>query len=305
MELFDTHCHIQSAGSATGERSTRALWAKAGDTSVDDIVARAADKGVTRMICVGCDLQDSELAIETVKTRENLWASIGIHPHEAKVTLQNGLLEPFAALLDASIRRAVPTEGSETHLEDGPIKVKKTNNNRGNNNKIVAIGECGLDYFYTHSPKKDQREVLQFQMGLAQRHDLPMIFHVREAFSDFWPVFDEFSDSKRPIRGVLHSFTDNQANLDKALKRGLYIGVNGIATFTKDADQLDDYRRIPLANLLLETDAPFLTPVPYRGSICEPYHVETTAHFLSNLRGEQLDILAQATTSNAQQLFGI
>jgi TatD DNase family protein len=273
VELFDTHCHIQSAGSSAGERSTRELWAKAGDTSVDDIVARAHDKGVTRMICVGCDFKDSELAIECVKNRENMWASIGIHPHEAKITLDNGLLEPFAALATRP--------------------------------KVVAVGETGLDYFYNHSPREAQLEVLKFQMQLALDNDLPMIFHVREAFSDFWPVFDEFSTKTRPIRGVLHSFTDTQVNLEKAVSRGLYIGVNGIVTFAKVPKQQEMYRSIPLKNLVLETDAPFLTPVPYRGSICEPYHVETTANFLSDIRGEQLEELAQATTSNAQQLFGV
>jgi TatD DNase family protein len=271
MELFDTHCHIQSAGQAdSGERTTRKLWAKAGDTSVDEIVERAVAKGVTRMICVGCDYADSQLAIECVKTRENLHASIGIHPHEAGVTLQNGLLDAFAAIVDDP--------------------------------KVVAVGECGLDYFYNHSPKEAQIEVLKFQMELAVAHNLPMIFHVREAFDDFWPIFDSY---KGKIRGVLHSFTDSQANLDKALERGLYIGVNGIATFAKDKKQLDMYRAIPLKNLLLETDAPFLTPIPHRGTICEPYHVETTANFLHNLRQEELETLATATTSNAKQLFGV
>lgn len=279
MELFDTHCHIQSAGQTGGERHTRELWAKAGDTSVDEIIQRAHKKGVTRMLCVGCDLDDSKLAIECVKTRENMYASIGIHPHEAAEALEKGHLDAFAALVD------------------GP--------------KVIAVGECGLDFFYNHSPRDAQIEVLKFQIELATAHNLPMIFHVRgassaeprtDAFNDFWPILDSYGGK---IRGVLHSFTDSQANLDKAIERGLYIGVNGIATFAKSEKQLEMYRAIPLQHLLLETDAPFLTPVPYRGKICEPYHVETTANFLHTLRGETPEELAGATTSNAKQLFGV
>jgi TatD DNase family protein len=268
MELFDTHCHIQSAGQKVGERTTRALWAKAGDISVDDIIARAHEKGVARMMCVGCDLADSKLAIDCAQDRKNVYASIGIHPHEAEITLQNGLLDEFAGLVTSP--------------------------------KVVAVGECGLDYFYNHSPKAAQIEVLRFQMELAIQHNLPMIFHVRESFSDFWPIFDEYQGK---IRGVLHSFTDSRENLDKALQHGLYIGVNGIATFAKDPKQLEMYRAIPLEKLLLETDAPFLTPVPHRGTICEPYHVSLTANFLSDLRGENVETLATATVDNAQQLF--
>jgi TatD DNase family protein len=128
-----------------------------------------------------------------------------------------------------------------------------------------------------------------------------MVFHVREAFDDFWPIFDSYSG----IRGVLHSFTDSATNLDKAVERELYLGVNGIATFAKDPGLLEVYRTIPLSNLLLETDAPFLTPSPFRGTINEPAKIGIIADFLSELRGEVRADLAAATTANARQLFGI
>lgn len=272
LELFDTHCHIQSAGQTGGERNTRELWAKS-DSTIDAIVARAHEHGVTQMICVGCDLADSQLAVDCVKGRENLYASIGIHPHEAQHHIDHATKAEFASL-----------------LEDGPLK-----------SKIVAIGECGLDYFYEHSPKDVQTEILEFQLQLAATHDLPLIFHVREALDDFWPIFDRYNG----IRGVLHSFTDTEAHLQQALERNLYIGVNGIATFAKKPEQLAMYRAIPLKNLVLETDAPFLTPVPYRGTICEPYHVRTTADFLAHLCGENVETLAQAATVNARQLFNV
>ncbi len=268
MELVDTHCHIQSVGQSAGERTTRDMWAKT-DLDGDQVVANAVAAGVTRLICVGCDQGDSELAIEFVQNREQCWASIGIHPHEAALHVDK--LEAFAALADRP--------------------------------KVVAIGECGLDYFYEHSPRDAQIAVLKFQLDLAVKHKLPVIFHVREAFDDFWPIFDSFPAGS--IKGVLHSFTDSQANLDEAVKRGLYIGVNGIATFAKQESQLNVYTAIPAANLLLETDAPFLTPVPFRGKINEPKQIKTVAEFLAGLRSESLTELAEVTTNNARALFDI
>lgn len=274
MELVDTHCHIQSVGAEGGETFTRALWNKADDHDPAAVIARAEAAGVTRMICVGCTLEDSQLATDFVVERDMCWASVGIHPHEAgKYAGDDAARAEFAQL---------------------PARPK-----------VVAIGECGLDYFYEHSDKQSQRAILAFQLELALQHNLPVIFHVRDAFDDFWPVFEQYHSAERPIRGVLHSFTDMPANLAKALDYGLHVGVNGIATFTKQPEQLDVYRRIPLDSLLLETDAPFLTPVPDRGKICEPYHVRTTLEFLAGLRREPVETIAAATTGNARSLLGI
>jgi TatD DNase family protein len=246
------------------------MWAKAGNGSVDEIVARAHEAGVAKMICIGCDVDDSQLAVDIVKSRENLFASIGIHPHEAmKFVNHKEALDHFAGLATAP--------------------------------KVIAVGECGLDYFYDHSPREEQIKILEFQLDLAQKHDLPVIFHVREAFEDFWAVLNNFEG----IRGVLHSFTDNHSNMQKAVQKGLYIGVNGIATFAKNPEQLEMYKSIPLDKLLLETDAPFLTPVPLRGTICEPKHVVLTAEFLSSLRGDTVTEISEATTRNAEKLFSI
>ncbi len=269
-EFVDTHCHIQSAANPIGERMTREIWAKDPTLSGDLLIQNAAKAGVTKLVCVGCDLEDSKLATDFVKNRENCWATIGIHPHEAQHYVDNPMkLDEFAALADVK--------------------------------KVVAIGECGLDYFYEHSPREAQIKVLKHQIELALQHQLPLIFHVREAFNDFWQIFDQYGG----IRGVLHSYTDSSENLHQAMDRGLYIGVNGIATFAKNMSQLDVYRAIPLQKLLLETDAPFLTPTPYRGTINEPKRVETIAEFVANLRGDDLEQLALATTSNAHSLFGI
>lgn len=269
MEFVDTHCHIQSVGAGEGERSTRELWAKASDLDAQTVVSAAHDAGVTRMICVGCDQADSELAITFAEQHEGCWASIGIHPHEA--ALHGDKLEAFAALAGKS--------------------------------KVIAVGECGLDYYYEHSPREAQIPVLKFQIELAIKHDLPIIFHVRDAFDDFWPIFDSYPAGS--IRGVLHSFTDSSANMEQAVERGLYLGVNGIATFAKQEDQLQMYKNIPSDHLLLETDAPFLTPVPFRGKINEPKQIRTVADFLVVLRDEPLEKLAETTTRNARTLFGI
>ncbi len=269
MELIDTHCHIQSIGLQKGERTTRELWAKAKGVTAESVIADAAKHGVKTMICVGCDLDDSKLAVEFVKDRKGCWASIGIHPHEAEHFVRSGSkLSAFAVLAGQP--------------------------------KIVAIGECGLDFYYNHSPKKAQKTVLQFQMELANELKLPLIFHVREAFDEFWPIFDEYPG----LRGVLHSYTDSTKNLAAALDRGLYIGINGIATFAKDAKLLEVYKSIPANRLLLETDAPFLTPTPYRGSINEPKRVGVVADFMAELRDEDRAKLASTTTANAKKLFG-
>ena len=269
-ELVDTHCHIQSAGLSEGEKTTRELWAKAPGLTSGQLVANAVEAGVTRMLCVGCELEDSKLAINFASQHENCWATIGLHPHEAQhFAGQPALLKEFSELVTQP--------------------------------KVVAIGECGFDFYYNHSPKEAQIEMLTFQIELALEHNLPLVFHVRDAFDDFWPVFDSYSG----IRGVLHSFTDTIENLGKAMERNLYVGVNGIATFAKNPAQLEVYRAIPLTKLLLETDAPFLTPAPYRGSINEPKQVRTVADFVADLRGESRENMSAVTTSNAQTLFGI
>lgn len=272
MKLIDTHCHIQSVGTK-GKDNTANLWEKSG-FRIEQIFESAKRAGVDKFICVGCELNDSKLALNFAISWDNCFAAIGIHPHEAKSYVNDQLsLDELSALI--------------------------TNSNR---HKLIAIGECGLDYFYLHSSTADQEKILIFQLDLAIKYNLPVIFHVREAFDDFWPLFDSYNGQ---IKGVLHSFTDNLSNLEKAIDRGLFIGVNGISTFMKQPEQLAMIKAIPLNRLLLETDAPYLTPSPYRGIINEPKHVRTVAEYLAVLRGESLEQLALLTYSNAHLLFGI
>lgn len=232
---------------------------------IDAVVTKAGQAGVTQFICVGTGERDSSDAIVFAEAHEHAYASIGVHPHNTK---------------------------------DGWSKIASI---AGSSDKIIAVGEVGLDYFYTNSPREVQLEALEAQIKVALDHNLPIIFHVREAFDDFWPLFDQFPG----IHGVLHSFTDTQKNLQKALDRGLYIGVNGISTFTKSDEQKAMFDAIPLNRLLLETDAPFLTPHPFRGTINEPAFVRTIAEFHARRRGISVEEIASATTANARELFAI
>lgn len=253
MEFFDTHCHIQFADYMLNP---------------EQVMRDATAEGVSRLMIVGCRLEDSQAAQSFALQHENTWASIGLHPHEAGVYVHDHhALQQFRDLATAP--------------------------------KVVAIGETGLDYYYEHSSPEDQKKLLRFQLDIATEYTLPLIFHVRDAFDDFWPIFDEYSG----LTGVVHSFSSDMRDVEQILERNLYVGLNGIMTFTKRADQLEAAKRIPLDKLVLETDAPFLTPVPFRGKICEPKYVRNTAEFLANLRGESLEELAKVTTSNARKLF--
>ncbi len=264
--VIDTHCHIHDA----------AFTDKFKGKSPDSMIEEAQHAGVDQFICVGTDLESSKQALEFCSTRPECYASVALHPHEAEHMDRVGLehvMQQMRLLM---------------HNEPG---------------KLVAIGECGLDYFYHNDPKTHEKQayLLRQHLTLAQELNLPLIFHVRDAFSEFFKIFDEFAG----LQGVVHSFTGNKENLKGILERGLYVGLNGIMTFTSDEQQLEAAKEAPLSKIVVETDAPFLTPKPFRGTMCEPKHVVITAEFLSALRGETFERFATQTTRNAQQLFGL
>ncbi len=232
---------------------------------VDEVLAQAHADGVGQMICVGTSEASSKQAIEFAYSHDKAFASIGVHPHDTK----DGY-DAIAALA-------------------------------GTSNKLVAVGEIGLDYFYTNSPRETQIEALKAQIEVALAHNLPIIFHVREAFDDFWPIFDSYDG----IRGVLHSFTDSKENMEKAISKGLYIGVNGISTFTKDEVQKATFDAIPLDKIVFETDAPFLTPAPLRGKVNQPAYVRIVAEYHAQRRGISLEEIANASSQNARALFNL
>ena len=235
----------------------------------DEAINRAHLAGVDKMICVGIDIESSRQAVEFASSRQSVFSAIGVHPHDAKLLAGTDWQDQLRSLATAK--------------------------------KLVAIGEIGLDYFYEHSPRSDQIRVFEAQLQIAVDHNLPVIFHVRDGFDDFWPVVDNFTG----LRGVLHSFTDNKFNLDQGLKRGFYIGVNGISTFTKDIAQQQLFASIPLDRLLLETDAPFLTPSPLRGKVNEPGYVCHVAQHQAEARQISISDIGAATSANAHVLFGL
>lgn len=232
------------------------------------VLAEAKETGIEQVICVGTSVDDSGLAIKFAVAHQGCVATVGHHPHDAK-DLDKPATRRMAGLIEQE--------------------------------KVVAVGETGLDYYYNHSPQADQKRAFRQQIELALDHDLPLIFHVREAFDDFFAIIDEYQD----IRGVVHSFSADEATLEQVLERGLFVGLNGIMTFTKDESQLAAARRLPLPRMLLETDSPFLTPAPKRGTVNQPKNVLIVAQFLATLRGEEVGEVAKVTTNNAKELFRV
>lgn len=276
IELIDTHCHIHDPEFAIKY-----------EESQDEVIAEAKAEGVCALICVGTDLASSISAVSFVMGRDNCYCSLAIHPHEVA-------LHPLDKLI-------AELDNLEKLIEE-------------NKSKIVAIGECGLDYYYHGDEKvrEKQKILLEKHIEIAKNHDLPIIFHIRDpknqdlnelglAFKDFFEIIDRHKN----IRGVVHSFSAGPQELKGVLERGLYVGLNGIMTFTKQAHQLAAARTVPRGRLLLETDAPFLTPAPFRGTMCKPKHIRATAEFLSVLRDENLEDIAKETSANARKLFSI
>ena len=262
--LIDTHAHIHFDDFS-------------GDLT--DVFSNARTSQVTSIITVGTSPQDSLKALEFVMNPETiamaqgikLYATAGIHPHEA--SLGRDGLKVIGKLARDSKYQAV----------------------------LVAIGECGLDYYRNNSPKAQQHDALEFQLQLAQELELPLVFHVRDAWEDFFEILKNYPK----VRGVIHSFTGTTKEVEQALGFELYFGLNGIMTFTKDQAQLEAANIIPASRLLLETDCPYLSPAPMRGKRNEPSFVKYTGEFLSNLRAEDYTDIARQSSNNAKELFAI
>lgn len=236
---------------------------------LEQIFENALENDVTKIFCVGVNDEDSGQALAVARAFKNTYAIVGLHPSEAD--------RGYEALEE--IQRLVELDRE----------------------KVIGIGECGLDYYREGYDKQSQERALRFQIELALDNDLPLAFHVRDAFDDFFEILDDYEG----VRGLVHCFSSGVDELDKALERGLYISLNGIMTFTKDPVQLMAAKKLPLQRLLLETDCPFLAPVPKRGQRNEPANVLFTAQFLANLRGEDLETLKKQTSANTLELFGI
>jgi len=247
------------------------LDSKRFDPDRGGVIQRALEAGI-QMITVGTDIASSESAVE-IAQKYGIYAAVGIHPHEARRFVRGGSLEPEAlARLEELLREE----------------------------RVVAAGEIGLDYFKNFSPKEAQLVTFREQLALAERFKKPVVIHNREAEGDLIEILRGFD-----VEGVLHSFTGDGALALRIMQLGLYLSISGIVTFAKGGGLREAVRIIPQDRLLLETDAPFLAPVPLRGRRNEPMYVRHVAEAVAQLRGLTLSDLSEATTKNARRLFRI
>lgn len=250
---------------------------------------RAHEKNVEKIVCIGTNHEDSLAARGFAENHEGVYWTYGIHPEFASET----------DVTDMSWRRGVRSlarrEVVPAARGDGPAGHAPEQDISGEPHGPVAIGEVGLDYYYDGYDRAAQIKLFEQMLQLAVDNNLPLSFHVREAFDDFFPVVANFPKA----RGVVHSFSDNKKNLKKILtETDFYVGVNGMATYSTLPTP-------PLERIILETDAPFLTPKPFRGIINEPAYVREIAQWLSEKLATEFEIIERETTKNAKQLFNI
>jgi TatD DNase family protein len=237
------------------------------DDDRDAVIRRAREAGLVAILNVGADLPSSRAAVGLADTYDFIYAAVGVHPHDA-VTVTPAVLDELRTLA--------------RHL------------------KVVAIGEIGLDYYRDLSPRPVQRRAFADQLALAAELDLPVAVHSREAHDDVLAALRGWTGS-----GVLHSYSAGPGRLEEVLGLGFSIGISGPVTFRK-ADQLRAVAAaVPLERLLVETDCPYLTPVPYRGKRNEPAYVRYVVEAVARARGAPAEVVAHATAANAHSLFGI
>lgn len=251
--LIDTHAHVHD---------------KQFNEDRQEMLQRAAATGVGRIITVGCDLADTQRAVDAAR-EFGLYASVGVHPHEAIDAPDD---------LDAAF---------EPFLAD---------------ERVVAVGETGLDYYYDHSPRDVQREFLRKQLRIARSSGKPVIFHHRDAYDDFVEILrDEFA---APMRGVIHCFTgDTDQARTYVDEFGLKLGIGGVLTFKTAQAVRDAVLAVGLEHVILETDCPYLAPVPHRGKRNEPAFISETAKKLAELFDRPYDDVTSITSTNATRLF--
>ncbi len=246
---FDNHCHLTSLNVEPAEA-----------------VAAAAQRGVDRLLTVGCTVEDSRRAIAIAADFANVWATAGVHPHDAKLGI----------------------DGLEALLEDPAL------------GDVVAVGECGLDFYYDHSPRDVQAEMFAAQIELAHRHDLALVIHSRDAWDDTFAVLDR---EGIPDRTVFHCFTGGADEARAAVERGAYLSFSGIITFPSGQDLRDAAAICPPDRILVETDSPYLAPIPHRGKANQPANVAIVGEFVAELLGRTAEEFAAVTTANARALY--
>jgi len=244
----DTHCHTQEQMVETGS---------------DELLQRAREAGVQRFIVIGTDVDTSTQAIEIAGKHNDVWATVGLHPHDA-------------------------TKGVHTiaHLVTSP--------------RVVGIGECGLDYYYENSPRDIQIPAFAEQIALAKEHNLSLVIHTRDAWEDTFNVLDS---EGIPENTIIHCFSGGPDEARQCLDRGAYLSFSGIVTFKNAVELREAAKMCPVDRLLIETDSPFLAPVPHRGRPNEPAHVGIVGTFIADLRGHDVVGFAAVTSANALRAF--
>jgi TatD DNase family protein len=244
----DTHCHTQEQMVETGS---------------DELLQRAREAGVQRFIVIGTDAITSQQAIDIAAKHDDVWATVGLHPHDA-------------------------TKGVHTiaSLATSP--------------RVVGIGECGLDYYYEHSPRDIQMPAFAEQIALAKEHNLSLVIHTRDAWEDTFNVLDS---EGMPENTIIHCFSGGPNEARACLDRGAYLSFSGIVTFKNATDLREAAKICPLDRLLVETDSPFLAPVPHRGRPNEPAHVGIVGTSIADLRGHDVVDFSSITSANALRAF--
>jgi TatD DNase family protein len=255
MRLIDSHCHLNYEG----------LIERQGE-----VLENARQRGVAGFLNISTRQREWDAIVAVAEREPDVWASVGVHPHEADAHPDLG----SAALVDAS-----------------------------SHSRVIAIGECGLDYYYDKSDRAAQRERFQAHIEAARETGLPLVVHTRDAEDDTAEMLGA-AVREGGVTGVLHCFTGSADLARKGLDLGFYISLSGIVTFKNAADLQETAKWLPKEQMLVETDSPFLAPVPHRGQKCEPAFVADTAAFVAGLRGEELDALAEQTKANFFKLFG-
>ena len=255
LMMIDSHAHLD--------------YAQLSD-DLEGVLARAAEAGVSHIITIGVKLTTADRPKALAEAHDNIWCSVGIHPHEAGS-------EPDAANIDAILASA-----------DHP--------------KCVAIGEAGLDYFYDYASPKQQEDSFRAQIAVARCLDLPIIVHARDADNDVAAILENEME-KGDFRGVLHCFSSGAELAERAIDIGFYISFSGILTFNKAEELRAIATNIPEDRILVETDSPYLAPVPYRGRPNEPAYTAHTLEKLATVRGKPLVEMAHITRKNTIRLF--
>ena len=254
MTLIDSHCHLIYEGLADRQ---------------GEVLENARARGVGGFLNISTRQREWNDVIAVAERNDDVWASVGVHPHEAD---------------------AHPDLGSSALVEGS------------RHPRVIAIGECGLDYYYDKSDRAAQRERFEAHIDAARQTGLPLIVHTRDAEEDTAQIL-ETAVREGGVTGVLHCFTGSAELARKGLDLGFYVSLSGIVTFKKAQDMQNTAKWLPAEQMLVETDAPFLAPVPNRGKVCEPAFVADTAAFVANLRGESVDQLAETTTANFFRLI--